>query len=216
MSTKATNAKTYSSTELQNLAIEFISSQQEPLTNGERNFSASKLDDRIDERHCESELEISSANANYSNRQTTVQIKCLDEIKWLQYVQVRTTELAEIVITQNPIAKGQLITAQDIVTEMRPTHLVRNQNIDDIKMLIGSRATRSIRAGNPINLNQICMICKGDKVTIYAKQPNLVIKTNGEALENGLLGENISVQNSKSGKKIQAQVMNTNDVIVNL
>ncbi|MBE0363757.1 flagella basal body P-ring formation protein FlgA [Pseudoalteromonas ulvae UL12] len=215
LTTKPTIAKTYSNTELQNIAVDFIASRLPTLTNGERTIDALPLDDHIKQRSCNSELVMNTANRSYTNRQMTVQIKCLDDNMWHQYIQVRATELSSLVVTQSALAKGEIITQDKLVIEMRPSHLVRSHHIGSVEELIGSRATRSIRAGSSISLNQICAVCKGDKVTIYAKHKTLSIKTNGEALENGLIGENILIENSQSGKKIQAQVTGPNQVIIN-
>ena len=44
----------------------------------------------------------------------------------------------------------------------------------------------------------------------------MTIKTQGEALEDGRVGDNIAIRNVKSGKKIQAQVTNALQVEVNI
>ena len=44
----------------------------------------------------------------------------------------------------------------------------------------------------------------------------MTIKTQGEALEDGRIGDNISIRNVKSKKKIQARVLNTELVKVTI
>lgn len=67
-----------------------------------------------------------------------------------------------------------------------------------------------------INLQHICMVCKGDLVTIFAKTGTLTIKTTGFALQDGNVGEQIRVKNQKSGKTISARVQDVKSVAVNL
>jgi flagella basal body P-ring formation protein FlgA len=83
-------------------------------------------------------------------------------------------------------------------------------------MLIGSRSKRNIRSGMPVLLNQICMVCKGDAVNIYATIKGLRIKTTGIALEDGTLGEQVQIKNKKSGKILNARVDGVESVQVNI
>ena len=73
---------------------------------------------------------------------------------------------------------------------------------------------KNIREGLPRNSD--CNVCKGDKVTILASFKGMTIKTQGEALEDGRVGDNIAIRNIKSGKMIQAQVTNALQVEVNI
>jgi flagella basal body P-ring formation protein FlgA len=68
----------------------------------------------------------------------------------------------------------------------------------------------------PVTTNMICMVCKGDKVTISANQSNLTISTSGIALEDGNMGDSIRVENSSSGKVLRARVSGVESVEVNL
>ena len=99
---------------------------------------------------------------------------------------------------------------------MRPAHFIRVQYLDDPAQLIGSRSKRNIREGMPVLLNQICMVCKGDSVNIFANIKGLRVKTTGVALEDGTLGEQVRVENKKTGKVLNARVDGVESVQVNI
>ena len=119
-------------------------------------------------------------------------------------------------VANDHIARGQIISADDLTTEQRPQHFVRARYIEQPEVIVGSRSKRSIRRGLPISMNQLCMVCKGDNVSIIARFNGLTIKTSGEALEDGGVGDNIRVRNVKSGRLINAKVTAVETVAVNI
>ncbi|WP_105190550.1 flagellar basal body P-ring formation chaperone FlgA [Pseudoalteromonas sp. T1lg48] len=208
--------KDYSRERLQALAEQHIIALAQIKPQQELQVQAIELDARIASRSCAQPPELSTASEPPFNRQVTVQLKCPEPALWTQYVHVRIDKLSPIVVANSHIARGQIIAATDVSTELRPQHFVRARYVESPDVVIGSRSKRTIRQGLPINLNQLCMVCKGDSVTIVAKVNGLTIKTSGEALEDGGLGENIRVRNRKSGRLISAQVTAVETVAVNI
>ena len=71
------------------------------------------------------------------------------------------------------------------------------------------RSVRRIRAGKIINAGQlqnVYLVKKGEEVLIRAQQGGFIATMKGTALENGMRGEKIKVENTSSKKKIQARV----------
>ncbi|ASM50788.1 flagella basal body P-ring formation protein FlgA [Pseudoalteromonas espejiana DSM 9414] len=124
--------------------------------------------------------------------------------------------MAPVVVANANLARGEVITKSHLSVKMKPSQFVRVQYLDDPLMLIGSRSKRNIRSGMPVLLNQICMVCKGDAVNIYASIKGLRIKTTGIALEDGTLGEQVQIKNKKSGKILNARVDGVESVQVNI
>ncbi|WP_372766381.1 flagellar basal body P-ring formation chaperone FlgA [Pseudoalteromonas sp.] len=209
-------ARAYTELELQQLAIDFVSQQINTVNspNSELSVTALPLDSRIKTRTCTSPLQVSSANPINNNRQSTLKIKCLDKNSWQIFVYTRQHQLVEVVTAAKGISKGQKITAQHLTTKKVARHLSRSNQFKSKQFLIGGRSKRNVRVGQSINYNYICNVCKGDKVTILANYKGMTVKTQGEALEDGRVGDNIAIRNVKSGKKIQAQVTNTQQVKV--
>ncbi|MBE0360280.1 MULTISPECIES: flagellar basal body P-ring formation chaperone FlgA [Pseudoalteromonas] len=209
-------AKVFDKDLLQEMAISYVAAQINISNDTQLDLSALPLDSRIPDRTCNTEPELLIPSDPPFNRQVTLQIKCNDAQSWAQYVHVRIVEMAPVVVTSTNLARGEIITSSHLTIEMKPTHFIRAQYLDDLKVLIGSRSKRNIRSGTPVLLNQICMVCKGDPVTIYANIKGLRVKTSGIALEDGILGEQINVKNKKTGKVLNARVDGVESVQVNI
>ncbi|KZN37554.1 flagellar basal body P-ring formation chaperone FlgA [Pseudoalteromonas luteoviolacea] len=209
-------AQTYESAQIQELAIKYVEKHiiQEPK--GETNVSALPLDTRLPNRTCRSQLKVSSKSAPPFTRQVTVQVRCDDRERWLQFVHVKIEVLFPVIVSTQQLDKGVVLQADDLKIAMRPKHFVRASNIDDINMLIGSKTKRRIQADKAIIMRHICMVCKGDTVIILAGNEHFAIKTQGIALQDGNLGDQIRVKNTKSGKTIRARVKDVDSVAVNI
>ncbi|GAB0112346.1 flagellar basal body P-ring formation chaperone FlgA [Pseudoalteromonas distincta] len=209
-------AKVFDKDLLQNMAISYVATQINDLDNKKIQLSALPLDSRIPDRTCLTDLELSIPNPPPFNRQITLQIKCNDTQSWAQYVHVRVEEMAPVVIVNENLARGEIITSSHLSIEMKQIHFIRAQYLNDPKILVGSRSKRNLQRGMPVLLNQVCMVCKGDSVNIYASLRGLKIKTSGVALEDGTLGEQIQVENKKTGKVLNARVDGVESVKVNI
>ncbi|ALQ08985.1 MULTISPECIES: flagellar basal body P-ring formation chaperone FlgA [Pseudoalteromonas] len=210
------HAKVFNKDLLQEIAISYVADQIGSTENTKIQLSALPLDSRIPDRTCQNALELLIPSEPPFNRQVTLQIKCNDTQNWSQYVHVRIVEMAPVVIANANLVRGEVITSSHLSIEMKPTHFVRMQYLDNPEILIGSRSKRNIRSGMPILLNQICMVCKGDSVNILANLRGLKIKTTGVALEDGTIGEQIRVKNKKTGKVLNARVDGVESVQVNI
>jgi len=209
------HAEVYNHQQLQQIAIDFISEQITDLDSTPQ-VSALPLDSRIPDRPCQLPLSKTVPTEPPFNRQVTVQLKCEDLNSWTQYVHVRIIELEPVVVVKTNLTRGEVIKAEHLRLEMKPKQFIRTQYIQDESVLIGSRSKRNIRSGLPIVMSHICMVCKGDNVTIIAAIRGLRIKTTGVALEDGTLDELVRVKNKKSGKVLNARVDGVESVQVNI
>ena len=120
---------------------------------------------------------------------------------------------ATLMASQN-IAKGSIVDASVLEKNFINENLNTSGNVTDTQAIVGAKARRDIRAGEIINIDDFCIIAKGDLVNIVARSEGLEIKTQGQALEDGKLNDLIQVKNIKSKKVIQAQVIGPNLVQV--
>ena len=77
--------------------------------------------------------------------------------------------------------------------------------------LVGRTPRHPIRPGEPIRPTDIqvpILIHKGDLVTIVLQTPTLTLTAQAKALDDGVLGGPIRVTNTRSGRVLDAVVMN--------
>ena len=125
--------------------------------------------------------------------------------------------LADVPVPARNINKGEVIKAdmlKDIKVRM---NRIKQQNITDASLLVGSEAKRSLREGKLINDNDIgkvMLIKKGDIVRSVYRTAKMQISAKVEALEDGGQGDKIEVRNVNSKRVIFAEVADGNTVVV--
>ena len=112
-------------------------------------------------------------------------------------------------VVENARKTANLLSKQYVNEGLNTSSAVTNLN-----SILGAKVRKDIRAGDVIKQSDLCLIAKGDIVTIEAVSSNMQIKTQGVALEEGKLNDLISVRNSKSKKVIQGIVVSPNTVRV--
>jgi flagellar basal body P-ring formation protein FlgA len=204
-------AASYSAADLTQAAGQWL--QQQLPDNDNLQTDVSALDSRIGDKHCSQPLEFSLSQP-LTQRQNTVQIRCNTSDSWQLYVPVRIDEIVQAVIMQQNIAAGSLITADMLITEQRERRFVRGTLVSDASTVLGARSKRSLSMGQILTLQDLCLVCKGDIVTISVSDNGLSVAATGIAQADGSLGDTISVLNQQSKRAISAQVIAVNLVQV--
>jgi flagella basal body P-ring formation protein FlgA len=93
---------------------------------------------------------------------------------------------------------------------------IRGLTLKDPGPLLGAKISRFISAGQPVTMRQVCLVCKGDNVTVIAKLKGLRVKTSGISQQSGSLGDNIALRNQRTSKRIKARVVGVNQVEISL
>jgi flagella basal body P-ring formation protein FlgA len=120
------------------------------------------------------------------------------------------------VVSVQSLSPGTLLTQANLTIAYKDTLTLRGSTISDIGSVIGSKTKRHLQQQQPIIANNICLVCRGDPVTIYARSGNLTLKSIGKALKDGSIGQVISVKNSSSGRRIEALVVAVGEVEIKL
>ncbi len=196
-------------------AEQFVLSQLDPNSNKTIDVIAMPIDKRVQIPICTSTLTFSSSPEALSQSNVTVKAQC-SENDWYIFMVVKATETQPVVVISSAVSPGSLVTVDNVhVVNMNKKRL-RRSTFSDIKDVLGARIKRRVSAGRPVDPNNLCYVCKGDSVTISAGTPNMRVKTNGVALEDGRMGETIQVKNRRSNKKIHARVFRTGQVEISI
>lgn len=125
--------------------------------------------------------------------------------------------MKEVPLTRRPIARYQLIQAEDLMMQtMDVTDLPANAVLafEDIK---GQRARRNIGPRTVLRKDQLefpPVVKKGDRVLIVAESGGLRITTTGEVKNHGKVGDRVRVENLDSNKTLFARVIDARTVQV--
>ncbi len=199
---------------LQEQAQAFVLDQLDIPFDAQADVKAGTIDERLPLTRCEDALTISLPARMEIRRNTTVYLKCEGDKSWDLYLPVRVSIQKPYVTVAVPVAKGDILSEPMLTLAYQDQTLIRGDYLTDPTALIGVRSKRELKPGQPIRLTQVCVVCKGDQVTLSAENSSMQIKTMARALQDGSFGDMIRLVNTRSGRTVQGQVSAVGSVIV--
>ncbi|MDX7738872.1 MULTISPECIES: flagellar basal body P-ring formation chaperone FlgA [Aeromonas] len=199
---------------MQEQAQAFVLDQLDIPLDAQADVKAGTIDERLPLTRCEDALTISLPARMEIRRNTTVYLKCEGEKSWDLYLPVRVSIQKPYVTVAVPVAKGDVLSEPMLTLAYQDQTLIRGDYLTDPTALIGVRSKRELKPGQPIRLTQVCVVCKGDQVTLSAENSSMQIKTMARALQDGSFGDMIRLVNTRSGRTVQGQVSAVGSVVV--
>lgn len=129
----------------------------------------------------------------------------------------RAVETFEVVTLARPIARGEILRANDVTVSRKPKTEVAADALADTKAAIGRSARGALRAGQILRQNDVMkaeIIQRNDTVVIYYEAPGVALTARGKALEAGAEGDTVNVLNLQSNRNVQATVSGPGRVVV--
>lgn len=203
----------YSPEQLTEMTAQWLRNELGITTDSQVELDVTPLDSRIGDKTCSDKPEFSRPYSSNS-RQFTVNISCSKPGSWQLYLPVKVTEMVAAVTVRQNIATGTVITADMLQMEDKERRFVRGNLVSDPRQIVGARSKRSLNNGQLITMQDLCLVCRGDVVTILIDNSGLSVSASGIAEQDGTLGDTIAVQNQQSGRKIQTEVVAVNQVRV--
>ena len=178
-------------------------------------ISIARLDPRITIKPCKIPLTANIPDKN-STRNVNIKISCDESKSWKIYLSAKIEITKAILIAKSTINQGDRLDNSNVELAYVAINKIRGDKLTDISIVFGAKAKRRIAQGRAISKKSICLICKGDVVTIIAKSKSFNIKTQGVAMSSGNINEQIRVRNTRSNKVITPRVKAINQVVINL
>lgn len=175
--------------------------------NGTLQVEAVRIDSRIHATDCPTPLNASLPGKLNTSGNTSVLVECVPD-NWKVYVPVKSELMMPLVTSITSLSKGHTISNNDVTLTLVTSRVYRRGGYVNINDLVGSRIKRSVRAGDVVEKNDICMVCRNDSVIIKAVKGELSIITKGTALGDGALGDKVNVKNDKSKHIVSGIVTN--------
>ncbi len=209
------SAITWDRAYIETFAKTYLQSKISPPNDGKITINVAKIDPRVLIQPCQIPLK-ANIPENINRRNVNVKITCEDSTPWQMYLPAKIERSFAVVVATNIIEKGIILSESNIGIEYIADNKTRGEKLTDIKAVLGSKAKKRIGKGRTITRRNVCLVCKGDAITIIAKTENLVIKTKGTALSSGNLNQQIKVKNANSGRVIKPKISAVNQVTINL
>lgn len=163
------------------------------------------------------ELLITDLSIQKSTRSFTAKAATADAPEKPVMIFGRLLTKAEVPVLANPINRGQIIGADDIVLIQVDEQEITNRVITNVQDLVGQEARRPIQAKSLLRADMIrspILVHKNTVVTITYQTDALSITHQVRATEDGSLGEAVRVINPGTNKNFIATVSGQNQVII--
>lgn len=127
-----------------------------------------------------------------------------------------TQASGEILVLVRDIARGDVITANDVEMQaMPPGRTMRGLGLDAV---VGMEAKRALKTGQPLQASDIkaaSVIRKGDPIAIVYTAPGVRLSVDGVAQNEAALGQPVRVLNTYSKRSIDAVATGHGEASVN-
>lgn len=200
---------------------QFLTDQQAGLAaKGFRSeFVIGNIDPRFNEKACQQPIDFSLNRSPLNQANLTALAACNDEKPWKLYISLTFNVFGEVVYAANTLPRGHTIQLTDLEIKEEIINKHYYASFSQKGDVAGMITKRSIRQGSSIQANLLQapkLIKRGDDVVIVASTQSILIKMRGTAMEDGELGEQITVKNNQSSKVIKAKVAESGLVSVTL
>ena len=178
-----------------------------------------QIDDRLQLKTCpENFLEVFNPYPSTVSQTTTLGVKCNSEHeRWTLYVSVKTQIEKMILVAKRNLGRGHMISEEDLTLSRQDIVPLKYGWFTNKKNVVGKLCKQNIDARRPITpymLEKETLVKKGELVTIKADKDSIHISMQGTALGRGKQGDVIRVENPKSKRIIQAEVIGPREVRV--
>ncbi|MGZ4960060.1 MAG: flagellar basal body P-ring formation chaperone FlgA [Methylomonas sp.] len=177
---------------------------------GNYQISETQFDPRLQLPLCEQPLKVFAQAGAIKAGRNTIGVRCDSSKSWMIYTVIGIKSYKDVLVLSKSLSRGELIRAEDIVTEARDIATLQQGYLLDPSDVINKQASRNLAAGsvlNKLSYEELILIRRGERVNIQSGKDGLLISATGTALMDGAKGERISVKNITSQRVIQAVVV---------
>lgn len=188
---------------------EFHAIEKAEMLAGRPVVKVGRLDSRLKLAECDQPLHAFDSPNGLSGGRGVVGVRCEGSTPWKIYVPVTVALMAQVVVTRNPVVRGQSLTANDLVLREMDISSERKAVFRDIGNAVGLRSKRTLDAGSLIHaglLKRAKLIRRGGQVEIVATIDGLQVRMRGKAMADGGRGDRIQVKNTRSGRLVTGTV----------
>jgi flagella basal body P-ring formation protein FlgA len=125
--------------------------------------------------------------------------------------------LQSIPVLNRAVRNGDVITENDVTMRDELSTRIRPDSVLNVDQLVGKTAQRTISPHRMVRTNELAspaVVQQGQQVTLRFVAHNLEIKSLGEVLDNGGVGDRVRVRNQDSKQIVQGTVEDTHTITI--
>lgn len=191
--------------------LEQISAQHLEDNNivGRHTVKIGRLDPRLRLPQCSIPLQASLESPAQPIGRVTIRVRCDSNAPWTIFVPAHVNLYRDVAISLRSMPRNSIVQASDVQLSERDVSSLRQGYILNLEHVIGKKLTRPIQPNRVISTSSLkaaAAIDKGDAVVISAHGNSMSVRMPGIALEEGAIGQQIRVRNTRSQRIVHARV----------
>ncbi len=182
-------------------------------------IEVARIDPRLRLAQCDKDLTQKLESPAQPVGRVTVRVICEGSSPWTVFVPATVKLYRQVVVTTLPLQRNHIIEPGDISVVERDVGQLSQGYLTDANQVVGmklKRPTVNDQVLAPVFLEQAAAVRKGDQVVIRARTSAINVFMPGEALSDGVTGEQIRVRNLRSQRIVRARVIEPGTVEVSL
>jgi len=188
----------------------FLASHSEIQDQANTTITIGSIDTRLTLPTCGAPLEAFLPSGAKVQGKTTIGVRCQTPRPWTLYVPAKVASFSQVLVTNSPLRRGHLISAEDVSLQSRDSSLLNRAYLSDPEQAIGKVLKKNLgRKALVTNavLTAPHIIDKGQHVDLQAGNAGLKVSATAIALSGGAVGEKIRVKNLSSSKIIEGTIL---------
>jgi flagella basal body P-ring formation protein FlgA len=177
------------------------------------------IDPRLNLPSCPSSLQLALNGNQQGIGKLQVKASCIGDRPWTKYVAAEVNLFGNVLVATENIRRGTAIEERHMQLMETNIASLRRTPVADKELVIGMELKYPLTTGSAFSMDSLTkplLVQRGDLVQLVAESKNLRIRQQGEALQDGALGKVIDVRNNSSEMVIQAEVISSGKVKVQL
>lgn len=173
-------------------------------------ITVANLDPRLKLGECAGDVRHSITSPRPYGANVSIKAQCTGAKPWTIYVPARIEVYAAIAVAARSLERGSVLTQADVTLSRMNTTQAGTGHVGELDQVVGKELKRPLRAGEPVRLTHLKapqVVRKGDRVVLEARGTSVSVVTSGRALANGQVGDQIQVQNEKSQRVVDAEIV---------
>ncbi len=177
--------------------------------NGRHSVKIGRLDPRLRLPSCSMPLQASLESPAQPIGRVTLRVRCDSNAPWTIFVPGHVNLYQDVAVAVRSMQRNSVIQHSDVQLAERDVSSLRQGYILNLENVIGQKLTRPVQPNQVIAVSALkaaTAVNKGDAVVISASGTSMFVRMPGMALEEGAIGQQIRVRNTRSNRVIHARV----------
>jgi flagella basal body P-ring formation protein FlgA len=201
--------------QLQSQVAQFLTDEYTAAQAVKVEVKVANLDNRLRLAACDQSLSLSLKDPTNSGGNVNVQVACKGASSWTILVPALAKVYRSVAVAGRILQRGDLVNAGDLSTDIKDVSEFRLGFALTPETIIGKEVKYTINKGEAFRISALdapLVVKRGDTVSMVASAGEISVTTNGTAVTDGRIGQQIRVKNNQSARIINAKVVGAGKV----